>query len=71
MFAIEMFAAEGRSSLLLILAGVVLVALLLAAFWYGSRRSARRQAPARPADQNPAARRRAGSWETPENDGGR
>ncbi|MFC9824429.1 DUF6479 family protein [Streptomyces erythrochromogenes] len=63
MTAIETLAAEGQASLFLILAGVVLVVLLIGAFWYGSRRR-RREAP--PADQNPVARGREDSWQTPE-----
>ncbi|MFG2754585.1 DUF6479 family protein [Streptomyces xanthophaeus] len=63
MTALETFAAEGQASLFLILAGVVLVALLIGAFWYGSRRR-RREAP--PTGQNPAAQRREDSWQTPD-----
>lgn len=51
-------------------AGVVVVVLLLGAFWYGSRRSARRRAPARPAEQNPVAQQREDSWQTPDGDAG-
>lgn len=47
-------------------AGVVVVVLLVGAFWYGSRRSARRRAPARPVEQNPVARGREDSWQTPD-----
>ncbi|MEV7830925.1 DUF6479 family protein [Streptomyces subrutilus] len=68
MTANEMLAAEGQGSLFLIIAGVVLVALLIGAFWYGSRRNARRGAPARPAEHNPVAQSRQDSWETPEGD---
>ncbi|MGW7458035.1 DUF6479 family protein [Streptomyces sp. NPDC054797] len=72
MIATEMYAAEARPALLLILAGVAVAVLLISAFWYGSRRSARRRAPARAAEQNPVAQRRAQSWETPdEGPGGR
>ncbi|MFI8278211.1 DUF6479 family protein [Streptomyces sp. NPDC085929] len=46
MTATEILAAEGQGSLFLILAGVAVVCLLIGAFWYGSRRSARRRAPA-------------------------
>ncbi|MFD8950482.1 DUF6479 family protein [Streptomyces xanthophaeus] len=63
MTAIETFAAEGQASLFLIFAGVVLVILLIGAFWYGSRRR-RREVP--PTEQNPVAQRRADSWQTPE-----
>ncbi|MFC9585609.1 DUF6479 family protein [Streptomyces yangpuensis] len=68
MIPTEVLAAEARGALFLILAGVVVVVLLIGAFWYGSRRSARRRAPARSADQNPVARGREDSWQTP--DGG-
>ncbi|WP_435975589.1 DUF6479 family protein [Streptomyces sp. Qhu_M48] len=68
MIALENLAAEGQASLFLILAGVAVAALLLGAFWYGTRRTARRRAPVRPGQQPPAAQRRAQSWETPEND---
>ncbi|MFI5669800.1 DUF6479 family protein [Streptomyces sp. NPDC051704] len=62
----EILAAEGHGALFLIFAGVVVVVLLIGALWYGSRRSARRRAPARPAEQNPAARGREDSWQTPD-----
>ncbi|MEU9420901.1 DUF6479 family protein [Streptomyces sp. NPDC051000] len=62
----DTLAAEGQGSLYLVIAGVVLVVLLIGAFWYGSRRNARRAAPAQPAEQNPAARGREDSWQTPE-----
>ncbi|OEJ30350.1 DUF6479 family protein [Streptomyces subrutilus] len=65
MTAFETLAAEGQASLFLIFAGVVLVALLIGAFWYGSRRR-RREAEAPPAGQNPVAQRREDSWQTPE-----
>lgn len=65
-------AASNSSSLFLIVAGVVVAAILIAAFWYGSRRAARRRDPgARPADQNPQARAREDSWQTPEDGSGR
>ncbi|WP_328923414.1 DUF6479 family protein [Streptomyces sp. NBC_00190] len=63
MTAIETLAAEGQASLFLMFAGVVLVVLLIGAFWYGSRRR-RREAPS--AEQNPVAQRREDSWQTPE-----
>ncbi|MFE9928484.1 DUF6479 family protein [Streptomyces sp. NPDC005533] len=66
----EILAAEGQGAFLLVFAGVVVVALLLGAFWCGSRRSARRRAPARPAEQNPAARQREDSWRTPHDNAG-
>lgn len=50
--------------------GLVVVALLIGAFWYGSRRSARGRAPARPTEQNPVAQRREDSWQTPDDDAG-
>ncbi|MEU9233932.1 DUF6479 family protein [Streptomyces subrutilus] len=65
MTAFETLAAEGQAPLFLIFAGVVLVALLIGAFWYGSRRR-RREAEASPAEQNPVAQRREDSWQTPE-----
>ncbi|MFD6891851.1 DUF6479 family protein [Streptomyces sp. NPDC059957] len=69
MIATEPLAAEAISSLLLIIIGVVVAVLLIGAFWYGSRRSARRRAPASPAQQNPEARARQDSWQTPDDDG--
>lgn len=66
MIPTEILAAEGRGAFFLIFAGVLVVVLLLGAFWYGSRRSARRKAPAQPADQNPVAQRREDSWQTPD-----
>ncbi|GHE64785.1 hypothetical protein CP980_32430 [Streptomyces vinaceus] len=66
MIPTETLAAEGQGALFLIFAGVVVVVLLIGAFWYGSRRSARRRAPARPAEQNPVARGREDSWQTPD-----
>ncbi|MEU4358320.1 DUF6479 family protein [Streptomyces virginiae] len=73
MIPTEILAAEGQGALFLIFAGVVVAVLLIGAFWYGSRRAARRRPPARPADQNPVARGREDSWQTPEGDdaGGR
>ncbi|WP_411104086.1 DUF6479 family protein [Streptomyces sp. cmx-4-9] len=60
-------AAAGSSSLFLIVAGVVVAGLLIAAFWYGSRRTAAGTDPgARPADQSPPARAREDSWQTPD-----
>ncbi|WP_030775065.1 DUF6479 family protein [Streptomyces sp. NRRL F-2664] len=66
--AAHQLAAEGQGSLFLILAGVAVALLLIGAFWYGSRRAARRRAPARPAEQNPVARAREDSWQTPDAD---
>ncbi|WP_327265849.1 DUF6479 family protein [Streptomyces sp. NBC_01232] len=63
MTAIDTLAADGQASLFLIFAGVVLVILLIGAFWYGSRRR-RREVP--PTEQNPVAQSRADSWQTPE-----
>ncbi|MEV6734274.1 DUF6479 family protein [Streptomyces sp. NPDC051364] len=64
-------AASGLSPLPLIAAGVIVAALLIAAVWYGSQRTARRSDPgARPADQSPQARARQDSWQTPEDDPG-
>ncbi|MFF3214439.1 hypothetical protein ACFYYB_27750 [Streptomyces sp. NPDC002886] len=42
----------------------------LGAFWYGSRRSARRKPPAQPAQQNAAAQARQDSWQTPDDGAG-
>uniref|UniRef100_A0AAU2K1U7 DUF6479 family protein n=1 Tax=Streptomyces sp. NBC_00049 TaxID=2903617 RepID=A0AAU2K1U7_9ACTN len=70
MISTEILAAEGQGALFLTLAGVVVVVLLIGAFWYGSRRSARRPAPARSAEQNPVARGREDSWQTPDDDAG-
>ncbi|MFI5762414.1 MULTISPECIES: DUF6479 family protein [unclassified Streptomyces] len=69
MMTTEPLAAEATGSLLLIIVGVLVAVLLTGAFWYGSRRSARRRAPARPAQQNPEARARQDSWQTPDDDG--
>ncbi|MFE4547922.1 DUF6479 family protein [Streptomyces sp. NPDC056785] len=69
MISPHVLAADSSSSLPLIVAGVVLAALLIGAFWYGSRRTARRVDPgARPADQNPRAATRQDSWQTPNDD---
>ncbi|WP_328622740.1 DUF6479 family protein [Streptomyces sp. NBC_00354] len=70
MIVTEILADEGRGPLFLILAGVGVVVLLIGAVWYGSRRSARRRAPARSAEQNPVAQRRQDSWQTPDDDAG-
>ncbi|MFE2547533.1 DUF6479 family protein [Streptomyces sp. NPDC059355] len=66
MIPTEILAAEGQGAFFLVFAGVVVVVLLIGAFWYGSRRSARRRLPARPAEQNPVARGREDSWQTPD-----
>ncbi|KJY32217.1 hypothetical protein VR46_34615 [Streptomyces sp. NRRL S-444] len=66
MIPTEILAAEGQGALFLIFVGVAVVVLLIGAFWYGSRRSARRRASARPVEPNPVARRREDSWQTPE-----
>ncbi|MFF1495272.1 DUF6479 family protein [Streptomyces sp. NPDC058304] len=51
----------------LIVVGVVIVAFLIAAFWYGARRAAaRRDLGAQPTDQSPRARARQKSWQTPD-----
>ncbi|MCX4579920.1 DUF6479 family protein [Streptomyces sp. NBC_01571] len=69
MISSYVLAADGSSSLPLIVAGLVLAALLIGAFWYGSRRTARRQDPgAAPAEQNPQAAARQDSWQTPDDD---
>ncbi|WP_327260209.1 DUF6479 family protein [Streptomyces sp. NBC_01232] len=63
-------AASGSSSLFLIMAGVVVAALLVSAFWYGSRRAATRKDPgAQPSEQSRAARARQDSWQTPDGPG--
>ncbi|CAL9335594.1 DUF6479 family protein [Streptomyces sp. enrichment culture] len=61
-------AASGSPSLFLILVGVVLVLLILGAFWWGSRRAARRKSPGPtgPTAQPPAAATRENSWDTPD-----
>ncbi|MGW1774848.1 DUF6479 family protein [Streptomyces sp. NPDC002104] len=69
MIATDFLAAEAAGSLLLIVVGVVVALLLIGAFWYGSRRSARRRAPAQPAQQNAEARARQDSWQTPDDEG--
>ncbi len=66
MIPTEILAAEGQGALFLMFAGVVVVVVLIGAFWYGSRRSARRRAPAQSAEQNPVARQREDSWQTPD-----
>ncbi|MFE2474847.1 DUF6479 family protein [Streptomyces sp. NPDC059389] len=70
MIPTEILAAEGQGAFFLVFAGVMVVVLLIGAFWYGSRRSARRRAPAGPAEQNPVARGREDSWRTPDGDSG-
>ncbi|MFJ4776017.1 DUF6479 family protein [Streptomyces sp. NPDC088762] len=63
----HLIAAGYSPSLFLILAGVVVAALLIAAFWYGTRRTAARKDPgAQPPDQSPPARARQESWQTPD-----
>ncbi|MGW6566318.1 DUF6479 family protein [Streptomyces sp. NPDC054975] len=61
-------AATLGSSLFLIIVGVVVAGLLVAAIWFGIRRvSARRAAGATPpTEPNPPARARRDSWETPD-----
>lgn len=60
-------AATGSPPLFLIAVGVVVAALLVAAFWYGSRRVAARKDPgARLSEQPPPARARNDSWQTPD-----
>ncbi|MFJ4831811.1 DUF6479 family protein [Streptomyces sp. NPDC088747] len=67
MIASRFLAADGSASLFLLVAGVVVAALLIGAFWYGSRRAAQRKTPRpRPADQNPQAAARKDSWQTPD-----
>ncbi|MEU9144987.1 DUF6479 family protein [Streptomyces sp. NPDC048349] len=70
MIPTEILAAEGQGALFLMVAGVAVAVLLIGAFWYGSRRSARREAPARPAEQNPVAQQREDSWQTPDDNVG-
>ncbi|MGP3690477.1 DUF6479 family protein [Streptomyces sp. IBSNAI002] len=70
MTATEPLAASAFPSLYLILVGVVVVVLLIGAFWYGSRRAAARKDPgASPSEQVPAARARRKSWHTPDDTG--
>ncbi|MET9730435.1 DUF6479 family protein [Streptomyces sp. NPDC006458] len=65
-------AASGFPSLFLIVVGIVLVLLILGAFWWGSRRAARGKSPGPgPTVQPPAAARREDSWDTPDGDSGR
>ncbi|MGW7437640.1 DUF6479 family protein [Streptomyces sp. NPDC054849] len=67
MIASAPLAATVSSSLFLIIAGVIVAALLIAAFWYGTRRLSRRRDPgARPAEQNLQAQARQDSWQTPD-----
>ncbi|MGG8407860.1 DUF6479 family protein [Streptomyces sp. 12297] len=69
MIASENLAITGTSSLFLIIVGVLVAALLIGSFWYGSRRLARRADPGvRPAEQPPRARAREESWQSPEDD---
>ncbi|MCX4658423.1 DUF6479 family protein [Streptomyces uncialis] len=53
-------AAGGSGSPLLIVIGVIIVGALLAAFWIGSRRTARKPKPPR------GPQPRSGSWDTPD-----
>ncbi|MFC9847975.1 DUF6479 family protein [Streptomyces sp. NPDC060223] len=70
MIASQILAAESSASLFLIVAGVVVVALLIGAFWYGSRRAANRRTPgAHPAGERPQAAPRQDSWTTPDESG--
>ncbi|MFJ5546478.1 DUF6479 family protein [Streptomyces sp. NPDC093225] len=60
-------AASGSPSLWMIAAGVVVVAVLLGAFWYGSRRVRAGKDPgARPGNHTPPAQAREDSWQTPD-----
>jgi hypothetical protein len=69
MIASQVLAADGSSSLFLIVAGVVVAALLIGAFWYGSRRAAHRKSPgARPVAPHPQTAPRQDSWQTPDDD---
>ncbi|WP_329274966.1 DUF6479 family protein [Streptomyces sp. NBC_00691] len=58
-------AASGSPALLLILIGVGIAVLLIAAFWWGTRRVARRKVSAGVA-QPPAAEARRDSWTAPD-----
>ncbi|MEU9303840.1 DUF6479 family protein [Streptomyces sp. NPDC048269] len=70
MIASVSLAASGFPSLFLIVVGLVVVALLIGAFWYGTRRAATRKDPgARPSDQSPPSRARQESWRTPDDSG--
>ncbi|MFC8667551.1 DUF6479 family protein [Streptomyces sp. NPDC057199] len=70
MIASQTLAAQGSASFFLIVAGFVVVALLIGAFWYGSRRAANRKTPgAHPAGERPQAAPRQGSWTTPDESG--
>ncbi|MGW6858814.1 DUF6479 family protein [Streptomyces xanthophaeus] len=59
-------AASGSPSLLLTLAGVVVVAVLLSAFWYGGRRARAGKDPGPLAGQPPQAQQHKDAWQTPE-----
>ncbi|MCB5164462.1 DUF6479 family protein [Streptomyces bambusae] len=52
--------------LFLIIVGVAVAALLLAGFWWGSRRLARRRRPSASPRQSPQPRQ--DSWQTPADD---
>ncbi|MGW6843569.1 DUF6479 family protein [Streptomyces sp. NPDC054958] len=70
MLASVPLAASAFPSLYLILVGVIVVVLLIGAFWYGTRRAAARKDPGtRPSEQGPAARARRESWQTPDDAG--
>ncbi|MEV6550537.1 DUF6479 family protein [Streptomyces sp. NPDC051597] len=56
----QTLAASTSSSWLFVIVGVLVVAVLIGAFWYGSRRASRRPAP--PQEPQP----RADSWQTPD-----
>ncbi|OAR26876.1 hypothetical protein A8W25_00825 [Streptomyces sp. ERV7] len=56
----QTLAASTSASWLFVIVGVLVVAVLIAAFWYGSRRAARRPMP--PQEPQP----RADSWQTPD-----
>ncbi|WP_329395944.1 DUF6479 family protein [Streptomyces melanogenes] len=56
----QTLAASTSSSWLFLIVGILVVAVLIAAFWYGSRRATRRPKP--PQEPQP----RADSWQTPD-----
>ncbi|MFB6526215.1 DUF6479 family protein [Streptomyces sp. NPDC056399] len=58
-------AASGSPALLLLLIGVAVAVLLIGAFWWGSRRVARRRASVG-VGQPPAAEARRDSWTAPD-----
>ncbi|MER6210961.1 DUF6479 family protein [Streptomyces sp. NPDC001642] len=72
MIASQLLAAQGSASFFLIAAGFVVVAVLIGAFWFGTRRAAKRKTSRTspvPAPQTPQAAPRQDSWTTPDESG--